>query len=144
MKKQDVFDAFLALILSDEWEAMQDWQVEEDLQSLLLAAIPFFKFPRVSLEFDKDTGDFVSDEITNNEVQVLAQYMKYMWYGRVVDSWENLRPFYSERDFSPGKMLSEFRGRLSDQFDLARKLETTYYRSVNGRPFGYRSLGGRG
>lgn len=142
MKKQEVYNAFLTLILSDEWETMEELEIENDLKAILMAAIPHFKFPRISLEYDQENDDFIS-ELTNNEVQVLAQFMKLIWYGRVVDSWENLRPYYTERDFSPGKMLGEFRGRLSDQERTARKLENVYYRSVNEKPFNYGLMGGR-
>src|SRR5574344_830013 len=98
MKKQEVYNAFLTLILSDEWETMEELEIENDLKAILMAAIPHFKFPRVSLEYDQENDDFIND-LTNNEVQVLAQFMKLIWYGRVVDSWENLRPYYTERDF---------------------------------------------
>ena len=68
--------------------------------------------------------------------------MKAQWYDRVVDSWENLRPYYTERDFSPGKMLGEFRGRASEQLTKAKQLEAIYYRSIGGKPFDYTQLAG--
>ena len=45
-----VYEAFLAKILEDEWG---DWAIEEteaDMRQILESAIPYFKFPRVSLE----------------------------------------------------------------------------------------------
>lgn len=139
---QNLYDAFLALIESDEWDALDEAQVEMDLKQLALAASPWFKFPRVSLEFDADGEYFVDENITNTEIQILALFMKSLWYDRVVDSWENIRPYYTERDFSPGKMLNEFRGRAQEQMKKAKELEKVYYRSVKGKPFDYKTFAG--
>ena len=139
---QNLFDAFLVLIESDEWDALEELEAQIDFKQLALAAKPWFKFPRCSLEWDS-TGKFFTDErITNDEIQVLALFMKSMWYDRVVDSWENLRPYYTERDFSPGKMLGEFRGRASEQLKKAKALESIYYRSVGGKPYDYKTFSG--
>jgi hypothetical protein len=139
---QSLFDAFLALIESDEWEALEEFQAQIDFKQLALAAKPWFKFPRCSLEWDEDGKNFIDENMSNDEIQVLALFMKSLWYDRVVDSWENLRPYYTERDFSPGKMLGEFRGRASEQLKKAKALESVYYRSIKGKPFDYSKLSG--
>ena len=139
---QNLYDAFLALIESDEWDVLDSLQVEIDLRQLALAARPWFKFPRCSLDWDDKAKNFVDEEISNDEIQVWALFMKSSWYDRVVDSWENLRPYYTERDFSPGKMLGEFRGRASEQLKKAKALESVYYRSIKGKPFNYSTFAG--
>lgn len=141
MKVQDLFNAFLSLIQSDEWNVLTDLQMEEDLTAIAKAAQPWFKFPRCSLEYDAN-GNFTDNSIGNAEIQVWAAFMKMIWYSRVVDSWENLRPLYTERDFSPAKMLSEYNNRWNEQKKYAEKLEAVYYRSVNGKPFDYTQLVG--
>jgi hypothetical protein len=60
-----VYEAFLARILEDEWE---NWLVEEalaDWRQILDAAIPYFKFPRNSLEQTEEgfSGDLSTVEI---------------------------------------------------------------------------------
>lgn len=169
MTLKDLFDAFLALIESDEWEAVNegaslteeeqeaaDKAMDEDLLSIAKAAKPWFKFPRCSINWDEtavnagenaDKVNFIKanpedPDITNTEIQILAAFMKMIWYGRVIDSWENLRPLYTERDFSPGKMLAEFKGRAADQKKNALDLERVYYRSINGKPFDFSRLAG--
>ena len=139
---QNLYDAFLVLVESDEWDVLEDFQAQTDFKQLALAAIPWFKFPRCSLNWDANAEFFVDENITNTEIQILALFMKAQWYDRVVDSWENLRPYYTERDFSPGKMLGEFRGRATEQLKKARALEAVYYRSINGKPFDYTRLAG--
>ena len=58
----DVYNAFLPKMLEDEWLNWTDYEREKDWRSLLDAAIPYFKFPRVSLEIDGDT--FVDENIS--------------------------------------------------------------------------------
>ena len=142
---QNLYNAFLALIESDEWDTWEDVSVETDLRQIALSAIPWFKFPRCSLEFDEAGEYFVDENITNTEIQILALFMRFNWLGRVIDTWENLKPMYSERDFSPAKQMSEFRGRQEDALNQAEKLEQIYYRSIKGKPYDYSKLaGGKG
>ena len=45
---QDVYDAFLAKMLEDDWAERDGWgqeQMNEDLEAILECAIPYFKFP---------------------------------------------------------------------------------------------------
>ena len=139
---EKLFNAFFVLIESDEWDTWEESDVEKDLTALMVAAIPFFKFPRCSLELTEDGKNFVDDKITNTEFQILAHFMKYIWLGRVIDSWENLRPLYTERDFSPAKQLAEFRERQDMVGKAAKELESVYYRSIDRKPFDYTSLAG--
>lgn len=137
----EIYEAFLSQIESDEWEFWREYEAEEDWKMLLNAALPLFKFPRIDLE-DRDDFGFAA-EMSNAEIQVIVGYMKAIWLERVVNSWENLRPLYSERDFSPATMLNELRLKLNHQVQLAEKRERSYYRSDKGKPFPYSKLSGR-
>lgn len=68
---QVVYDAFLAKQLDDEWNAWDEEDMQEDWKSLLMGALPWFKFPRVSLDIGVDEEDgtekFVSD-LSNEEI----------------------------------------------------------------------------
>ena len=130
----DIYDAFLGKMTEDEWEAWTEEEMAVDFRNLLEAAIPWFKFPRVSLE-RTDEG-FVAD-LKNEEIQILASFMKCEWLNRTILSWENIKPLYDERDFSPAKLLNEFRELLVKEETKARKLESLYYRSINGNPYRY-------
>lgn len=139
---QDLYDAFLALIESDEWDQLEENVANIDFQHLAMAAIPWFKFPRCSLEWDENAEYFKDENITNTEIQIIALFMKALWLNRVIDTWENLRPYYTERDFSPAKQLSEFRSRQQDQMKQAKDLEKVYYRSIKGKPYDYTTFAG--
>ena len=132
-----VYTAFLSKILDDEWDTWTEAEVEEDLFTLLQAAIARFKFPRVSLEY---TSEGFTDTLTNDEVQILASYMKCEWLNRNILTWENVKPLYEERDFSQANLLDKFNNMLAAEQAQAAKLEASYYRSVKKRPFEYRRL----
>ncbi len=139
---QDLYDAFLVLIESDEWDQLEENVANIDFQHLAMAAIPWFKFPRCSLEWDENAEYFKDENITNTEIQIIALFMKALWLNRVIDTWENLRPYYTERDFSPAKQLSEFRQRQQNQMEQAKDLEKVYYRSIKGKPYDYTTFAG--
>ena len=132
-----VYTAFLSKILDDEWDTWTEAEVEKDLFTLLQAAIARFKFPRVSLEY---TSEGFTDTLTNDEVQILASYMKCEWLNRNILTWENVKPLYEERDFSQANLLDKFNNMLAAEQAQAAKLEASYYRSVKKRPFEYRRL----
>ena len=136
----DVYDAFLPKMLEDEWLNWTDEEREEDWRSLLDAAIPYFKFPRVSLEIVDD--EFVDENVSNEEIQILATYMKCEWLNRTILTWENVKPLYVERDFSQANLIDKLKQLLEREEYKALKLERIYYRSRNKKPFEYSKLAG--
>lgn len=138
---QVVYDAFLSKMLDDEWGQWTQEEVEQDLFELLKGAIPWFKFPRVDLTLNEDNTGFVGD-LTNDEVQILATYMKCEWLNRTIMTWENVKTLYEERDFSQANLLDSFRDMLAREEEKAANLERVYYRSRSDKPFEYRRLAG--
>lgn len=136
---QVVYDAFLARILEDEWSSWEVDVAKEDWKQILNAAITWFKFPRVSLEIvdEKFEGD-----LGNEEVQILADFMKCEWLNRCIMTWENVKPLYEERDFSQANLLDKLKAMLEEERMNALYRESIYYRSIKGRPFKYSKLAG--
>lgn len=142
---QEVHDAFLARILDDEWV---DWQIEEareDWRQILLAAIPWFKFPRVDLtivqlEDSVENKEYFVGDLNSTEISILANYMKCEWLNRCIMTWENIKPLYEERDFSEANLLDKLNKTLVYERNNALKQESIYYRSINGTPFDYSKL----
>ena len=137
---QVVYSAFLSKMLEEEWLNWTESEREEDWRALLDAAIPYFKFPRVSLEIVN--GNFVDENISNAEIQILATYMKCEWLNRTILTWENVKPLYVERDFSQANLIDKLKQLLEREEYKALKLERIYYRSREGSPFSYRQLAG--
>lgn len=135
----DIYDAFLGKMTEDEWEAWTEEEMAVDFRNLLEAAIPWFKFPRVSLE--RTNEGFVED-LKNEEIQILASFMKCEWLNRTILTWENVKPLYDEKDFSQANLLDKFKKLLEQERKTARKLESIYYRSINGKPYKYRKWAG--
>ena len=136
-----VYDSFESKILEDEWG---DWTIEDiraDEFQILCAAIPWFKFPRSSLEFDETQENFLGD-LDNKEIQLLSTYMKCEWIDRTITSWENLKPLYDERDFSQANLIDKFREKLKDEREVAHWQESNYYRSRDAKPFDFSKMAG--
>ena len=132
-----IYDAFLVKMLDDEWGFWTDEELKTDLRGLLESAIPWFKFPRVSL----DRGDDgFNEDLSNEEIQILATYMKCEWLNRNILTWENIKPLYEERDFSQANLLAKFQSMLEAEKYNALKLERVYYRSRKGKSFNYSQL----
>lgn len=136
-----VYNAFLARITADEWTLEEELAiVERDWQELLSMAIFRFKYPRVSLEIEESidendvtTKQFVND-LTNDEIQLLALYMKHEWVKRCIASWENIRQLYADKDFSQANHLDKL-NKLEAAIALeVHKAEGIYDRSRSKRP----------
>ena len=138
-----VYDAFLGRITADEWTLEEELAiVERDWQELLRMAIFRFKYPRISLETEaiKEDSDspylhiyqFVED-LTNDEIQLLALYMKHEWIKRCIASWENIRQLYADKDFSQANHLDKL-----NKLEAAVKLEIDDAESIYDRSRGKR------
>ena len=68
--------------------------------------------------------------------------MKYEWLSRTVDSWENIKTQYDEKDFSQANLLKNFISLKEQAFENAAHLDSTYYRSRNKKPYHYGRLAG--
>lgn len=136
---KDVYKAFLPKILEDEWGQWTREEIEYDLRQIMEAAIPNFKFPRVSL--DRDDEGFYED-LDNEEIQIIATYMKCEWLNRNILTWENVKSLYEERDFSQANLLKSLGETLDRERKNALRLESLYYRSIKGKSFKYRRLAG--
>lgn len=114
---REVYDAFLARITADEWTLEEELAiVERDWQELLKMAIFRFKYPRVKLsleEISPSTDDQLgrmrfTEDLTNDEIQILAILMKHEWIKRCIASWENIRQLYASKvDFSQANHLDK-------------------------------------
>lgn len=138
-----VYDAFLARITADEWTLEEELAiVERDWQELLRIGIFRFKYPRIALDVEEVEKEqehslpiyqFVND-LTNDEIQLLALYMKHEWIKRCIASWENIRQLYADKDFSQANHLDKLNKLESAVNDEVHKFEGIYDRSRNKRP----------
>lgn len=142
----DVYDAFLAKVNEDDWSQCYsqedlEWFLQ-DWRAFLNSALPYFKFPRCDLTIDEKNQCFVDSSMGQAEIQVIATYMKAEWLKRTVDSWENIKTQYEEKDFSQANLLKTFISLKDQVIEEAKTSERVYYRSVNRQPFHYNRLAG--
>lgn len=143
-----VYDAFLARITADEWTLEEELAiVERDWQELLKMAIFRFKYPRVSLDIEEvelgteesenvsqlQTYQFVGD-LSNDEIQLLALYMKHEWIKRCIASWENIRQLYADKDFSQANHLDKLNKLEAAVSTEVHRAEGIYDRSREKTP----------
>ena len=114
-------------------------EAEQDWHQIMDNAITWFKFPRVSLEYDEN--GFL-DNLSQAEIQIIADFMKCEWLNRCIMTWENVKPLYEERDFSQANLLDKLGSALELERKTARERESIYYRSRKGKPFDYSKLAG--
>lgn len=142
-----VYEAFLARITADEWTLEEELEiVERDWLQLLNMAVFRFKYPRVSLEqldYDHSSDDgcdclysspCFKDDLGNEEIQLLALYMKHEWVKRCIASWENIRQLYTDKDFSQANHLDKLIKMESSIRDEINNAEGIYDRVWNKRP----------
>lgn len=137
-----IYEAFLGRITADEWTLEEELAiVERDWQELLKMAIFRFKYPRVSLDIEElEVPDqdvkvyrFIND-LNNDEIQLLALYMKHEWVKRCIASWENIRQLYADKDFSQANHLDKL-NKLEAAIQLeVKRAEGVYDRSRQKRP----------
>lgn len=141
-----VYEAFLARITADEWTIEEELAiVERDWRQLLDIAIFRFKYPRHSLDrmncdpcpcdgVDPVFAWYFEDDLDQDEIQLLALYMKHEWVKRCIASWENIRQLYSDKDYSQANFLDKL-NKLEDAVaNEVHKAEGIYDRSRQKRP----------
>ena len=142
-----VYDAFLSKVGEDDWTRCYskedlEWFIK-DWREFLNSAIPYFKFPRCSLEINEETQEFVDENISQDEIQVLSVYMKQEWLKRTIDTWENIKTQYDEADFSQAHLLDTFLKLREAAKEEAKEVEAIYCRSRKKKPYKYsRLIGG--
>ena len=94
-----IYEVFLGKIEQDTWDLVLDIQMlEEDWFMLLRSAVNRFMFPRISLEFSEELQCF-NEELTEQEIQVLAVFMRNEWLKRALYTYSLIRQEYSTKDF---------------------------------------------
>lgn len=124
---EKIYDRFLGKITDDMYAqadgtGLGEWTEQDtinDLQNLLLDAIPGFEFPRFPLyDYDVESETY-NVHLTEEEINILALLMYNGWLQRQVASIENTRMKYSGSDF---KMTSQA-NHLSKLIDLKKEAE---------------------
>lgn len=123
-----VYNAFLRQITDDMYMELTKEDTMKMLSELLDSAISWFEFPRQSLdveipdekEDDEEDFYFVND-LTDEEIKILATYMVQEWIGQQLASVENIRMKYSGSDFKLTSQANHMAKLQSLQKEYERK-----------------------
>lgn len=138
-KFASVYNRFLGKITDDMYMELTPEDTIRDLQNLLIDAIPGFEFPRKKLSYSlsvAESGDgykvpsiegtiFIDnsvfdEELTEEEIDILAILMMKGWLQRQITSIEITRMKYSGTDF---KMTSQA-NHLAKLLSLLNEIKT--------------------
>lgn len=149
-----VYNRFLEKITDDMYMELTPEDTVRDLQNLLISAIPEFEFPRKSLEYIilaapanegaeaqetliksqnegyEDLSYFI-ENLSSEEINILAILMMNGWLQRQITSIENIRMKYSGTDFkmtSQANHLSKLLSLLAETQRQSLHLQRLYKR----------------
>ena len=140
-----IYDSFLSKVTDDMYLELTELDTFRLLQEILISAIPSFEFPRVDL-FDYECQDIVDEfiycgvdsnglevtafsygggyfnnDLTLEEVNILATYMITQWLSQQLASIENTRMKYSGSDFKFTSQANHMKTILSLKKDYERE-----------------------
>lgn len=141
-----VYNRFLDKITDDMYMELTAQDTARDLQNLLLNALPGFEFPRKSLDFTiltrpltetstnvygfvvesadgarfEDASSF-NEDLTSEEINILAILMMEGWLQRQVTTIENIRQKYSGSDFKFTSQAAHLSKLLTLQAEVQRQ-----------------------
>lgn len=139
-----VYDSFLSKITDDMYMELSELDTYRLLQELLISALPKFEFPKHLLEYEIETfddfttycgvesnnkevpayiynyGHFTQD-LTQEEVNIIATYMIVEWLGQQLANIENVRMKYTGTDFKMSSQANHLSKILSLKKDYERE-----------------------
>ena len=152
-----VYDSFLSKITDDMYMELTELDTYQMLEELLLSAIEKFEFPRVCLTdyelcgvTDESlyngvesnyqdtvaiiyTGGYFNNNLTHQEINILAVYMIVEWLSQQLASVENTRMKYSGSDFKFTSQANHMQKLLQLKKDYEREgfhLQRLYKRRI--------------
>lgn len=152
-----VYESFLSKITDDMYMELTPEQTYNILQELLISALPKFEFPRQSLEYDLINTQETDEEnnpildwgfikiLTNEQINIISNYMIVEWIGQQLASIENVRMKYSGSDFKFTSQANHIQKLLQLKKDYEREgfhLQRLYKRRLKDNHGIYRSTFG--
>lgn len=98
-----IYTRFYSKITDDMYMELDQIQTDALLEELLINALPWFEFPKVSLQYSIAKHCF-RYSLSDEEVNIIATYMVLGWFDQQLASVEVSRMKYSGSDF---KMTSQ-------------------------------------
>ena len=128
-----VYELFLSKITDDMYMELTLEDTLKILKQLLISALPKFEFPRQSLKYEEmssfqysegsdiETQFYFLNQLTEEEMNIIATYMIVEWIGQQLASIENVRMKYSGSDFKFTSQANHMQKLLQMKKDYERQ-----------------------
>lgn len=119
-----VNDAFFTQITDDMYLEITEEETNRDLKGLLMASILLFEFPEHVLTYKTIVNELLEEidvfdnDLTLEEINILAQGMVTIWLQRQINSIEKMRQITSGADFKISSQAAHLR-QLQNQYTAA-------------------------
>jgi hypothetical protein len=139
-----VFDSFLSKIDDPLFAKLTTTEAEDDMTSLLNSAIVQFDFPRVSLVEKDDVTKIFTNDLSLNEIEILANLMKLEWIKREIHGVHLIQQQLSSKDFGLTSQANHLKILLELKVETEKDVQSllTKYSYVSNRQSLYEGLAG--
>ena len=132
-----VFDAYFAKVKDDIYSIMDKEELEIELIKILEAALPRFLYPKIDLSLRDDEIMEFEEDLSNEEIQILASLMLLVWAESKLADIEVTRQVFRDHDFQLTSQASHLRALIALKSDLktsCRDLMHAYSKVKNRKP----------
>ncbi|NLV87668.1 MAG: hypothetical protein GX025_10720 [Clostridiales bacterium] len=131
-----VYDRFFDLVTDDFYSELSPEAADQDCRSLLMSSLPMFEFPERPFSFITEIVlgepvEFFEQDLTLEEINILAFGMVQIWAQRQTTSIENTRQKFSGVDFKQSSQASHLQRLLKLLEDA--KIEHRRLQMLNSR-----------
>lgn len=131
-----IYSKFLSKATDDMYLELSEQETQALLEELLIDALPWFEFPRVDvMAFDDELKEF-DNELSQEEINIIATYMVVEWVGQQLANVENVRMKYSGQDFkftSQANHLAKLVQLKKEYIQEGFHLQRLYKRRIKGK-----------
>ena len=135
----EVYSRFFDSITDNMYIEWTEQDTKKDVQNILIASIPGFEFPKISLNYEKmdyDLENFCDDsyfyeDLSQEEINILVNLMLLNWLQRQITSIDNTRQKYYGESFKLTSQASHLKALISLKEDLqkdSKKFQRLYKR----------------
>lgn len=147
MTKFDViYEQFLSSV-SIKFPNLTNNEIKQELFNWTILASSYFKFPRVSLDYevydynnpsiDGLEGAYFIDDLTQKEIAVIVEYMKLVHFEIQLTDSKKYEMYYEDANLkmpSQSALITQVNRSYENQLKKARKTENDYYRVRDNKP----------
>lgn len=143
---EKIYKAFLSKIRDPLYAHLEIEVAEDDLLSLMDAAILNFEYPKVDLKDKDDDDQTFTNELGFDEIQLLGHLMLLEWMRRELRSIDTLRQSYTTKDFQTFSQANHINALVNAERMVDRQLKQLKikYSIREGNKSNLSSLGGDG